>query len=209
MTTHAKPCSAIEALARMQALTTWPLPYMLGTGGYDPKRPDDPCTTRADGKRGCDCAGAAQSHAYKIVRHDPGFASGRVPIEYRDQSDVDDDHNTNSAIEDALTKQEVYEFVLEQPVLPGDLIMYATLVIKTSDGEVHRIIGHVLMIKTVPPGWTPADGYHKLRLLQCCGPDGRTPLVIETDGSSIDKHNRDWPKSAHRARIVRVKGSQA
>ena len=169
--------------------------YKLGTGDYHPH----------GYTKQYDCAGAAQCEAYKLKRHRPGFASGRVPVEYRDQSDVDDDINTNSAIEDSLTKRELYEQVLEAPVLPGDLIMYATLRIKAHDGELHTFIGHVLMIKTVPDGWMSADGFHRLRVLQCCGPNGRRPAVIETDGSSIDRHNANWPKPAHRAVIVRVK----
>ncbi len=202
---RARPCSAAEALARMEALTLLDMPYELGTGGYDPKHPDDPCTTRKDGKRGCDCAGAAQCYAFKIVRHDPGFASGIAPALYRDQSDVDDDHNTNSAIEDALTKQEVYEIVLEGPVLPGDLLAYATIRIHGADGEAHTFVGHVAMIKYVPTDWKPGDGYHALRILQCCGGDGRRPLVLNTDGSLFDRHDQNWPKEQHRTQILRVR----
>ncbi len=188
----------------MEALTTLDMPYELGTGGYDPSHPDDPCTER-DGKRGCDCAGAAQCYAYRIVRHDPGFASGMAPALYRDQIDIDDDHNTNSAIEDALTMQEVYELVTG-PVLPGDLLAYATIRIRAEeDGEVHTWIGHVAMIKYVPTGWLPGDGYHALRILQCCGGNGRRPLVLNTDGSLFDRHDMNWPKEAHRTQILRVK----
>lgn len=189
----------------MEALTKLQMPYQLGTGDYDPKHPDDPCTTRRDGKRGSDCAGAAQCYAYKLKRHRPGFASGQVPLKYRDQSDVDDDINTSSGIEDALTKQEIYEIVNEGPVLPGDLLSYATLRIKGADGEVHVFIGHVGMIKFVPEGWTRADGFDQLRILQCKGPNGRMPLVVETDGSLWDRHDMNWPKEQHRTQILRVK----
>ncbi len=65
------------------------------------------------------------------------------------------------------------------------------------------------MIKTIPHGWSPSAGFHELRILQCCGPDGRDPLVLETDGSAFDKHNRDWPKEQHRVQILRVKGAHA
>lgn len=204
--TLARPCSGTEALARMEALKGLDMPYELGTGGYDARHPLDPCTTHGrTGKRGADCAGVAQSYAFKIPRHDPGFAAGMAPALYRDQSDVDDDHNTNSAIEDALTNQEVYELVLEGPVLPADLLAYATLRIKAADGEEHVFIGHVAMIKFVPEGWKLSDGYHVMRILQCCGPNDRRPLVIETDGSLFDRHDHNWPKLQHRTQILRVK----
>lgn len=168
--------------------------YKLGTGNYHPN---------GVFAKQYDCAGAAQCEAYMLTRHRPGFASGR-PM-YADQSDVDDDINTNSAIEDAQTKRELYEPVLEGPMLPGDLVMWPTIRIKGADGELHTFIGHVLMASYVPPGWTPAMGFHVCRFLQCCGPNGRKPAVIETDGSVIDRHNATWPKPAHRAIVVRVK----
>lgn len=192
------PCSREEALERMEALAKIKdAEYQLGTGNYNPN----------GFAKKYDCAGAAICEAYKLKRGRKGFASGRVPLAYRDQNDVDDDINTNSAIEDALTKQELFEMVLEaDAVQPGDLVMWATITLyDKDDGEKHVFIGHVLMFKTVPDGWTPSDGYFKCRMLQCCGGNGRKPAVIETDGSSVDRHNAVWPKQAHRAYIIRVK----
>jgi len=209
MTTAAKPCSREMALSRMRALSKiTDAKYQLGTGNFNKASYNAKLglTVPAGFAKEYDCAGAAMCEAYMITRHDPGFAAGKVPPDYRDQNDIDDDHNTNSAIEDALTKQEVYELVLEGPMLPGDLVMWATITLyDKDDGEKHVFIGHVLMASYVPAGWKPEDGFYKCRFLQCCGGNGRKPAVIETDGSSIDRHNAVWPKKAHRAFIVRVK----
>lgn len=191
------PCSASEALERMLELAQLQdAEYMLGTGNYNP----------GGYVRRYDCAGAAICEAYKLTRHRPGFASGAPP--YPDMNDVDDDINTNSALEDAFGKCELFELVLEGPILPGDLVMWATIHLTVhEDGKlvVKTFIGHVLMVKAAPPGWTPADGWHLVRMLQCCGGNGRRPAVIETDGHAIDDRNRVWPKPAHRAHVVRVR----
>ncbi len=196
------PCPTVEALARMQALVDGRGgKYELGTGDYDPKHPLVPWTTNAKtGQTGSDCAGAAQCYAFKLVRHRPGFNHGTW-------STVEDDLNTNSALEDAIHRQELYERVLEGPVMPGDLLAYPTIRIKDADdGEVHVFIGHVAMLKVVPADWLPgAEGFHRARILQCCGGNGRSPAVIETDASTFDRHDAKWPRPQHRTQILRVK----
>lgn len=190
-----EPCTAAEALSRMSDLAKIrDAEYILGTGDFNPK----------GYVRQYDCAGAAICEAYKLTRHRLGFASGTPP--YEATNDVDDDINTNSALEDAMRKQEVFELVPDsEPVLPGDLVMWATIHLVTADGETHTFIGHVLMAKVIPAGWKRVDGWHLVRFLQCCGGNGRTPAVIETDGSVIDRHNAKWPKPGMRAYVVRVK----
>lgn len=184
------PCSREDALQRMQALADRrDISYRLGTGGYHPGRV----------QREYDCAGAIVD-AYKLTRTRKGFARVRVPAIYRDVADVDDVINTSALVEDALTTRELVEVVLEGPVLPGDLVVYAGLWI---DGK--KFIGHVGMFKIVPPGWTPAAGYRLVRILQCCGPNGRSPGVIETDGALFDRHDRKWPKMPHRTMVLRVR----
>ena len=187
------PCSTEEAIRRMVALSKIAdSSYQLGTGSYNPH----------GFTRQYDCAGAI-CEAFELARHRPGFASGRP--QYADQNDVDDDINTNSMLEDASGPRDLFEPVLEGPVLPGDLVMWATVTIKGEDGHSHVFIGHVLMVYQVPEGWDPSQGWHRVRMLQCCGGNGRKPAVIETDGSVIDRHNTVWPKPAHRAYVVRVK----
>jgi hypothetical protein len=194
------PCSAVEALARMDALKTEQMPYCLGTGNYDPKHPLTPWTYSSKyDLTGSDCAGAAQCYAFKLVRHRPGFNHG-------DWATISDDINTNSGIEDALHKQELYTIVLEGPPLPGDLLAYPTIYITDADdGERHVFIGHVAMLKHIPVDWKPGEGYHRMTILQCCGGNNRKPAVIETDASTFDRHDAKWPKMKHRTQILRVK----
>lgn len=187
------PCSRAEALQRMEELARIPeAEYRLGTGDY-----------HKDGyAKQYDCAGAAICEAYKLTRHREGFASGQ-PL-YVEISDVDDDINTNSALEDAFGKQELFEIVRGTPE-PGDLVMWATTHV---EGHDKPFIGHVLMFKSAPAGWQPAFGWHLAKMLQCCGGNGRKPAIIETDGHVIDKHNAQWTKLGQRAWVVRVKQSR-
>lgn len=191
------PCSAAEALSRMEQLKlVLDAEYKLGTGDYSKGKPF--------AKR-YDCAGAAICEAYKLTRHRLGFASGVPPYEF--MNDVDDDINTNSALEDAFKRQELFTIVPDgDPILPGDLVMWATIHLHVGGGDdVKTFLGHVVMVKSVPHGWTPDEGWHHVRLLQCCGGNGRKPAIIETDGHVIDKHNDTWAKDGMRAYVVRVR----
>lgn len=187
--------------------------YVLGTGDYKPrivagKLIDTPWTERL-GIKGSDCAGFALCWCYKLRRHRPGYASGRVPREYWDQSDVDDDINCNSAIEDALTTRELFEIVDRGPPLAGDLLVYPSLRLTLNDGSVFRNIGHVgIVVSTARVGadwtWLEPD-YHLLDVAQCKGPNGRAPAVVLTDGSVWDRHDQIWPKKAHRTLVLRAR----
>ena len=208
-----RPCDATTAFARMDAIAGVSMPYIYATGDYDPHNPDVPWTTRAkDGKRGSDCAGAAICYAYELLRHRPGFNHGSWAT-------VSDDINTNSAIEDAEHESDVFEIVTDDDLQVGDLLMYPTIQLRThdangvegdwvrnSDGSIRQWIGHVQMLAESPPaGWTRAQGFVKLRVLQCFGPDGRMPAVMETDAHAMDTHNTQWPLPQHCVKVLRVK----
>ena len=215
-----RPCSAAEAVDRARRLVDRGGVYVLGTGDYKPtviasKLVDVPWTTR-DGYTGSDCAGFAICWCYKLRRHRPGFASGRVPDTFHDQSDVDDDINCNSLIEDALTTKEVCELVTTGIPQPGDLLVYPSLRLTLQDGSIFKTIGHVAITlsnaRVSPSLWTWDDPpYHLLDVAQCKGPGprdgkpGRSPAVIQTDGSIWSAHDDKWPKAAHRSCVVRMK----
>lgn len=187
--TGPRPCSREEALARMLELVGQSFPYVLGTGDIEGQ------TTRKDGKRGLDCAGAAQCYAYKVKRHRKGYNKGPW-------ASVTDDVNTNSGIEDAEHGQELWRIVGEgEEVLPGDLIAYPTIYVK---GVKEPFIGHVQMVVRVPVGWKRSDGYSKLTVAHCHGPTGRSPAVTLDSGAACDRHDAKWPRAEHRTKVLRV-----
>ena len=198
-----RPCTAAEAVERAKRIVGKGGQYILGTGDYRPrvvngKLIDLPWTWRSS-EEGSDCAGFAISWCYKLRRRRPGFASGRLPDFYRDQSDVDDDINCNSAIEDALTVRDCFR-VIARPEL-GALLVYPTLRITGKDGAPHTFIGHVGIVTGVSRclEWDAGNPqYHLLDIAQCRGPNGRKPGVVATDGSLWDSHDRNWPKPQHR-----------
>ncbi len=213
--TGARPCSAAEAVGRAKRIIGKGGMYVLGTGDYRPttmmgKLIDVPWTARGDDRLGSDCAGFAICWCYKLRRHRPGFASGRVPREYWDQSDVDDDINCNSLIEDALTDQEVCAPVTSGIPQLGDLLVYPSLRLTLADGSLFKTIGHVGLVvgnaRIIGSAWQWEDPqYHLLDVAQCKGPNGRTPGVIQTDGSIWEMHDDRWPKPAHRTFVIRMK----
>lgn len=187
--TGPRPCSREEALSRMLSLVGQDFPYVLGTGDIDGQ------TTRSDGKRGMDCAGAAQCYAYKVKRHRKGYNKGPW-------ASVTDDVNTNSGIEDAEHGQEIWRIVTDyEDVLPGDLIAYPTIYVK---GVKEPFIGHVQMVVKVPQWWRRKDGYSALTVAHCHGPTGRRPAVTIDNGGACDRHDAKWSKPEHRTRILRV-----
>lgn len=212
--TGAPPCSATEAVERARRLIGLGGQYVLGTGDYKPsviagRLVDVPWTER-NGMTGSDCAGFAICWCYKLKRHRPGFAAGRVPREYWDQSDVDDDINCNSLIEDALTAKEVCELVVDAVPVPGDLLVYASLRLELASGQLFKNIGHVGIVisndRAFGVPWSKDHPpYHLLDIAQCKGGNGRTPAVIKTDGSLWEHHDEVWPKPAHRTFVIRMK----
>ena len=188
------PCSPAEAVRRALSLVDKGGQYVLGTGDF---RGDGfpPWTTR-DGLLGSDCAGFAISWCYKLKRHRPLFNRGSW-------STVSDDLNVNSAIEDAQHTQELFE-VADRPE-PGVLLCYPTF---RAGLLRRRFIGHVGIVTSVArcAEWdADAPRYDLLDIAQCCGPNGRSPAVLATDGSVWSRHDAKWPKPQHRTVMVRLR----
>lgn len=203
-----KPCGPSEAIARALAYANVAMPYRLGSGDYRPhvvagKLVDAPWTRDRVGVLGSDCWGLIR-FAYKLRGHRPGYAPGRVPAPYRDQSDVDDDINSNSAIEDALTTRELFEIVPHgEPLRDGDVLTYATIRIMGADGELHTFIGHGQLVHA-PRGVLAGGPYTPATVVQCFGGNDRKPAIMVTDAHAMDRHDQQWPKEGHRTQVLRV-----
>lgn len=191
------PCTAEEALERMQRVTDAGGQYILGTGDYWPhteagKDVDLPWTAR-QGAWGADCAGAAICYAWKLARGRKGFNVGGWAT-------VSDDINSDSAFEDAHHKQELFT-VAEYPT-PGDLLIYPSV----RRGNKRLLIGHVGMVEAVPAEWDKDNPqYDLLTVLQACGPNYRKPGIIRTNGATWTKHDKLWigPRGKYLTKIIR------
>lgn len=191
-------CTAGEAVLRAQRMVNNGGQYILGTGDYWPHceggKPVDLPWTNKKGEWGSDCAGFAICYAWKLQRHRPGFNNGSWAT-------VEDDINSDSASEDAVHLQELFELPPTGQVRPGDLLIYPTIRIK----KLNKVfIGHVGLVESVPVGWTVGD-YSSLIVIQCHGPNFRKPGVRRTDGSVWEHHDHLWSKPEHRTVIVRPK----
>lgn len=198
MVLHSDPrCSFGEAVDRARSIVGKGGQYILGTGDYVPSQKGDlPWTTR-NGKAGSDCAGFAICWAWKLRRHRPGFNVGPWAT-------VSEDINCNSAMEDGLHKQELFNTLDEGAhIIPGDLLLYPTITVKVN-GTTKRFIGHVGLIERIPSGFKYGD-WGSLGIIQCHGPNGHTPGVVRTDGGTWVRHDGLWGKPEHRTRIVRPK----
>jgi hypothetical protein len=210
----------LEPVHRAIAITGSRRPYVLGTGDYHPHPGKDgevvdlPWTER-DGVLGSDCAGFAISWCHRIRRHEPGAnrALWRHPVTGKMMAPtVVDDWNTDSAVEDALGDRQRFEPVivpalgLHGSVLSGDLLVYKTIH-ATVDGAPHAWIGHVALVLYPLPHFDPANpDWAALWIAQCCGPNGRSPAVIESDGHVFNHHDHNWgARIERRCVILRVK----
>lgn len=195
--TGPRPCSAAEAVARALSLVGKGGSYVLGTGDYTPIRGNEPIRdepwTYRDGIKGSDCAGFALSWCYRIKRHRPGYNRGSWAT-------VTDDLNCNSAIEDAEHGRELFELVTG-PIQPGDLLTYPTFKAGILG---KRFIGHVGIVTGVSR-WNGQPGrYDLLDVAQCCGPNGRSPAVLATDGHVWAHHDAVWPQPSRQTRVLRA-----
>lgn len=204
-----RPCSAAVAVERALAIVGHGGAYALGTGNYDPHDGIDlPWTQRErDGRIGSDCAGFV-CWAYKLKRHRPGFNKGG-------RFDVEDDINTNSMLGDAFGAGELFSHVTSKPE-PGDMIAYPSFYLYDEHGNRRRdehgisfhYIGHVGLVTgtdRVTADWNPnAPDWRQLDIAQCCGPDGRQPGVIASDGAAFFRHDTLWPKPEHRSWLLRI-----
>lgn len=205
--TAPRPCSAPEAVLRASSMVNTPggeyVLYPEGGGGdYRPftdasgKTIDLPWTTVA-GHVGSDCCGFAISYCYKLPRHRPGFNHGSWAT-------VADDINCNSAIEDADHNRELFQRVFLPE--PGVLLCYPTIRL-VHEGKLMEWVGHVAIVTGISraSGWNPSiPDYSLLDVAQCCGPNGRRPGVIATDGSIWNQHDHNWTKPEHRTAMLRA-----
>jgi hypothetical protein len=151
---------------------------------------------------GADCSAFAL-WCWRIAPHRAGFNHGSW-------STVSDDVNTDSLVEDALHRHELVTLVTaDDRPMPGDLLVYRS--IWYADGHANdtghgdrRWIGHVSIIVDVPRVYVAGD-YSTLRVVQCRGPNGKRPGVIESDGYTWEHHDQDWGDvEIRRSKIVRV-----
>ncbi len=158
--------------------------YRLGTGNIG---------SSGDDER--DCFGFAVCEAYGLKRHRPGFNIGPW-------ASVSDDLNCNSAIEDADNHGELFERVFTPA--PGVLLTYPTIRLP---GHAQQWIGHIGIVVGVSRciEWDhDHPSYALLDVVQCRGPNGRKPGIVKTDGSLWDRHDKIWPKPAHRTVMLHV-----
>lgn len=211
--------------------------YLLGAGDYKPavlastgRLVDTPFTHGG----GCDCWGLA-AFALKRRRHNPGFNRGQRVL-----CTITDDENTDSAIEDALHGGDTSTYV----VVPrgeeraGDLLVYHSIYLDPvtkvcsldqKPGWKMVKMGHVAVIERVGtrtvlahlndgtcqnteiPDWRAPT----TRIVQCFGPNGRTPGVMSTGPETFTGHDHEWayfpgnPKRPDLATVVlRVRGQE-
>lgn len=185
------PCTPDEAVERaVRCLASHAGEYQFGTGGYHPEDIDDPWTHGAS-----DCAGFAICWAWKLHRHRPGFNHG-------DWATVSDDLNCNSAIEDADHAAELFLNASLSDVRAGDLLVYPSFTVTDATGLAHHYIGHVGLVEYVYSDYTPGD-WAKVDVIQCHGPNGRKPGVVQTNGAIWAHHDTIWPLPRHRTRVIR------
>lgn len=191
-----RPCSPVEAVQRAYTMVSRPMPYVYGTGDYNPNGPDVPWTSR-DGVRGSDCAGFVV-WCYRLPRHRPGFNKGPWAT-------VADDLNCNSMLEDAAHQRELFE-PCERPEV-GCMLAYPT--IRIWSGLTRKtFIGHICIVVGVARcfEWDPTNpDYSSLDVLHCHGGNGRVPAVTPATGAIWDMHDERWPKPQHRTGMIRVK----
>jgi len=195
-----RPCSATEAVLRARLLLAAKTgQYVLGTGDYRPwtdeagNVTDWPWTSRGT-MTGSDCAGFAISWCYKLRRHRPGFNKGHWAT-------VADDLNCNSAIEDGRHNRELFEEVLTP--FPGALLLYPTIYLAGRS----PFIGHVGIVSGVDRclEWdVDAPDFTLLDVIHCCGPNGRKPAVVKSDGAIWQHHSHLWPKPEHKSVLLRA-----
>lgn len=179
--------------------------YQYGTGDYRPRviggqLIDVPWTEREhDHAIGSDCAGFAISWCYKLQRHRVGYCRGATSFD-----DVEDDINVNSALADATSSApDLFTIAVGLP-RPGDLLCYPTFRLP---GVSLPFIGHVGICTSASrvTSWDPASPrYDHLDVAQCCGPDGRAPAVLATDGSHWSHWATTWPKPQHTVYLLRA-----
>lgn len=166
--------------------------YQLGAGGWDPKRPNT-CfhphwdTKNKPGVVGCDCAAFAIKFGLKLNGYRKGFGLGPG-------SHVTDYINSDSALYDAIHNHELFEVVAGPPI-EGDLVITPS----RFDASGKRVgIGHVrACVRNRALEWDHAvlpRPWHLVDVVECRGPNGKRPGVIERTAEGCAAHDAKWVK---------------
>ena len=193
-----RPCDPSIAVTRarllLQSQENQRAGYVLGGGDWHPDW-STPWTT-THGEYGGDCR-VAFLWCYQLPADRPGY--NRAPY-----ATVSDCINYNSLLEDAEHVGDLVERVTDAP-REGDILAYPTIHLP---GHPLPWIGHgaIVIGTSRAASWDPnAPQFHLLDIMQVCGPSGRQPAAIATDGAVFDHHSALWPKPEHTARLIRVK----
>ena len=154
-----------------------------------------------------DCTSFCMRYCYGIAGHRPGYNRGwGVDWCTGQTATVEDDLNSNSAIEDALHARDLFEVVMGPP-LPGDIMAYPT--IRIPGQTAGPWIGHAAIcvdVSRARHNWDPhRPAFGLLDMVECHGPNGLTPAIRRTTGAVFDRHSVTWPKAYHRSWLLRVR----
>ncbi len=175
--------------------------YQLGAGGWDPSRPDTCFHPHwKHGKVGCDCSAFAIKYGFKLRGYRPGFGKGKG-------ARVVDDINSDSALYDAIHNHELFR-VVDGPPITGDLLIMPSR-FDPKTGE-RTGIGHVLAtVRNRAMEWPagiPPRPWQFVDVVQCRGPNGKRPGVIESDASTCARHDAKWVRVPEMwTRVIRVR----
>lgn len=152
-----------------------------------------------------DCNSFAVRYCYGIPGHRPGYNRGwRADPLFPSGASVVDDINSNSLIEDAFHLRELARHVSDHPQV-GDLLAYPTISLPGSGAG--PWIGHVAIVVGCSRAATfdvARPDYSMLDIVECIGPDGRTPAIRRSNGGVFDHHSVTWPKPQHMSRLLRI-----
>jgi hypothetical protein len=146
--------------------------YGFGEGGRNPAG-DRETWSELLGKYAADCSGSLL-YWLGLDRHQP---KSRFPL-YGGWI------STDSMIDDAELRGGGHLFARVATPRPGDVLVWPGVDLDR-DGDRDRI-GHCSIIVSVPAEWDEFDvtpQYDQLRVVQCRGPNGNTPAVVETSGA--------------------------
>lgn len=151
-----------------------------------------------------DCTSFSIRHCYGIPGHRSGYNAGWGTDWCTGESaTVEDDINSNSAIEDALHGQDLFELALGPPRM-GDILAYPTIHLRGSE-----FVGHAAIcvgIDRARGNWdSMRPQFSLLDMVECHGPNRTTPAIRRTDGAVFDRHSTTWPKPQHRSWLLRVR----
>lgn len=155
-----------------------------------------------------DCTSFSMRYAFELAGKRLGF--NRAWTEdwcTGTRASVVDHINSNSAIEDAMHERDLFEFVTGRPEL-GDLVVCPTIRLPDHPDK-GPWIGHAAIVSGVDRSkhrWDPqAPQFALLDIIECRGPDGRSPAIRQTNGTYFDTWRQTWPKVNHRSWLLRVR----